>query len=69
LRVDPDTSCRDVKKRAEAKITDIEAKIQALEQMRKALKKLVASCRGRGPSSVCPILEALDTTEESRCSL
>lgn len=65
LRVDPDTSCRDVKKRAETKIADIEVKIRTLEQMKKALSKLIASCRGRGPTSVCPILEALETTEEA----
>ena len=64
LRVDPATSCGDVKKRAEVKIAGVEAKIQTLERMRKALKKLVASCSGRGPTSTCPILEALETTEE-----
>src|SRR5216684_3342370 len=64
LRVDPATSCSDVKKRAEVKIADIEAKIQALERMKKALRKLVAACSGRGPTSACPILEALETTEE-----
>ena len=65
LRVGPDTSCHDVKKRTEAKIADIEANILTLEQMRKGLKKLVASCRGRGSTSVCPILEALETREEA----
>jgi len=64
LRVDPETSCDDVKKRTEAKLADIEAKIHALERMRKALKKLVASCSGRGPTSACPILEALEAMEE-----
>ena len=64
LRVDPATSCSDVKKRAEVKIADVETKIQTLERMKKALKKLVASCSGRGPTSACPILEALETTEE-----
>jgi len=65
LRVDPDSSCRDVKERAEAKLADIERKLQTLEHLRKALKKLVASCRGRGSTSDCPILEALETTEEA----
>ena len=64
LRVDPDTTCDDVKQRTEIKIADIEAKIQTLERMKKALKKLVASCSGRGPTSACPILEALETREE-----
>src|SRR5438874_8589747 len=49
LRFDPATTCADVKRRAEAKITDIEIKIRHLERMRKALLKLVASCNGRDP--------------------
>lgn len=64
LRVDPHTTCDDVRQRATTKLTDIEAKIQTLETMRKALKKLIASCSGRGPTTECPILEALETKEE-----
>jgi MerR family mercuric resistance operon transcriptional regulator len=65
LRVDPDTSCRDVKHRAEAKLVDIEEKIRTLERIKNALKQLVAACRGRGPTTMCPILEALETREEA----
>ncbi|MEW5806943.1 MAG: MerR family DNA-binding protein [Acidobacteriota bacterium] len=61
LRVDPDTNCSEVRRRAEVKIADIEEKMQALQRMKKALTKLVASCRGRGPTSECPILEALNS--------
>jgi MerR family mercuric resistance operon transcriptional regulator len=61
LRVDPDTTCGEVKRRAEIKIADIEEKIRALQGMKKALTKLVAACSGRGPTSECPILEALDS--------
>src|SRR5262245_6287713 len=64
LRVDPETSCPDGKTRAEGKMAEIEAKIQELESMKRALEKLVAACRGRGPTSACPILEALETKEE-----
>jgi len=60
LRLDPETSCAEVRGRARAKIDDIEAKIRDLRRMRQALDKLVASCRGRGPISACPILDALD---------
>ncbi len=63
LRVDPDTTCADVKKRADLKILDIEQKISTLQKMKKALTKLAASCTGSGPSSDCPILEALDASE------
>ena len=61
LRVDPDTTCDEVKQQAEAKITDIAAKIQTLQQMKRVLSRLVASCDARAPTSECPILEALET--------
>lgn len=60
LRVDPDTTCAEVKNRAEVKIADVEQKIDALQRIKKALVKLTAVCRGRGPTSECPILDALD---------
>ena len=59
LRVDPDTTCSEVKQRAEAKIADIDAKLRDLQRMQQALGHLVAACSGRGPTSHCPILEAL----------
>lgn len=59
LRVDSATSCGEVKKRAEAKIADIEGKIRHLQEMKHALVKLTAACRGKGPTGDCPILEAL----------
>jgi MerR family mercuric resistance operon transcriptional regulator len=64
LQVDPGTDCGDVRRRAKAKIADIEAKIRVLQRMQRTLAKLVASCRGRGSTSQCPILEALDNKEE-----
>jgi MerR family mercuric resistance operon transcriptional regulator len=64
LRVDPNTTCADVKKRAEAKLADVEEKILALQRIRKALGHLVGLCRGRGPTGECPILEALGATSE-----
>jgi MerR family mercuric resistance operon transcriptional regulator len=60
LRVDPGTTCDQVKKRAEAKITDIDAKLRDLRRMKRALKQLAAACSGRGPVSQCPILDALE---------
>lgn len=60
LRVEPGRTCADIKARAEAKINDIEQRIADLEQMREALSKLVAQCKGRGPIGMCPIIEELD---------
>ena len=59
LRLDPTTTCADVKSQAEDKITDIEAKIRTLQRMKKALVKVTKACSGSGGTSECPILEAL----------
>ncbi len=64
LRVDPDTTCADVRKQTELKIADVEEKIRALQRIETALKKLAASCVGTEPTSECPILEALDREEK-----
>src|SRR5947199_4228125 len=63
LRVDPCSSCGDVRKRAEAKIGEIEAKVRMLLGMKKALGRLTAACAGRGRVSHCPILESLDAED------
>ncbi len=64
LRVGPDTTCGDVKMRAEEKIADIEGKIRTLQRMREVLTELAASCSGSGSAGECPILEALEAKEE-----
>lgn len=61
LRIAPGTTCGQIKKRAEAKIGDIEDKIESLQRMKRALQKLTAACSGKGTVSECPILDALDT--------
>jgi len=60
LRVDPTSTCGDVKHRAKDKVRDIEAKIESLRKMKRALEQLASSCTGTGPTSECPILEALE---------
>ncbi len=64
LRLDPDTTCAEVKQKARDKIADVEAKIRDLERVRQALLGVTASCKGRGPTSACPILDALDKEAE-----
>lgn len=66
LRVDPDTTCGDVKQRAETKIADIEEKMRSLRHIKKALVKLTESCSGQGPVDDCPILESLDPQERKQ---
>jgi MerR family copper efflux transcriptional regulator len=54
----------DVREQAEAKLEDLEERIRALQQMRRALRKLIASCPGKGPLSDCSILRALAPEEK-----
>ncbi|MCE9565875.1 MAG: heavy metal-responsive transcriptional regulator [Planctomycetes bacterium] len=65
LRLNPLASRADVKRRAEAKIADIDQRIRTLQRMRKALAKLTATCSGHGTTDECPILEAMDGKEQS----
>jgi len=54
-----------VKSPAEAKIEDVEERLRSLQRMRQALVKLTKACSGRGETSECPILDALDGEEKS----
>ena len=56
----PTASAADVKRLAQAKIDDIEARIRDLERMKTALSSLEDQCPGHaGTTAECPILAAL----------
>jgi MerR family copper efflux transcriptional regulator len=63
LRIDPDKSCADVRALAKAKIADVDAKIEDLTRIKAALETLARACRGKGPTSECPILDAIVDAE------
>ena len=60
LRATPGARCEKVRKRAQAKIEDINQKMETLKAMRKALSKLLKECSGQASITDCPILESLD---------
>ncbi|HSD54130.1 MAG TPA: heavy metal-responsive transcriptional regulator [Burkholderiales bacterium] len=60
LRVDRTKTCGDVRARARVKIAEIEARIDHLARVKAALDRLAAGCAGSGPTSECPILDALE---------
>lgn len=60
LRLSPHTNSKEISKRTDAKIADIEGKLKSLNSMRKSLLKLAQSCGGCAPLSECPLLESLD---------
>lgn len=63
LRVANRSGSAVIRRKAEAKVADIESKIKSLESMRATLRKLTKACAGCGPISECPILESLDREE------
>jgi len=66
LRADPKSRCKDVKRKAEEKIGEVDEKIKTLREMKTALNKLVKECSGKGPASECPILEAIEMNTKKR---
>ncbi len=63
LRVDPTTPAIEIKRRAEAKMADIERKVEELLRMKRALEQITQLCTGQGPISECPILDALEQAD------
>mgnify|MGYP001055567050 CR=1 FL=1 len=67
LRVEPGTTCADVRQKSQAKVEQVRQKIADLKAIELALQTLTATCSGEGPLSDCPILDCLDgTTNEER---
>lgn len=63
IRIDGDRESSEVRALAQAKISDIEEKIQTLQRMKEALGRITERCTGCGPASECPILESIDSDE------
>jgi MerR family copper efflux transcriptional regulator len=53
--------CVDVRQRAESKRREVQAKIDNLERIRRALDTLIEACPGAGPARACSILEAISS--------
>lgn len=60
LRMDEAADCAEVQRQAATKLKDVEEKIRDLERVRGVLRELASACRGTGPLSDCPILDALE---------
>lgn len=63
LKMKAGTTRDQIRVRAEAKIADIEQRMQTLGAMKRALAHLTAQCSGCGPICECPILGSLDVEE------
>lgn len=65
LRISSKARCRDVQRRAEAKLKHIEAKVRDLQSLAKALQRLIRTCRAGQPTEQCPILASLENENKA----
>lgn len=59
LWFDATTRCAHVRERAARKLDDIDAKLLALRQMKRSLKKIITQCENRDSVETCPLWEGL----------
>lgn len=66
LRVSSIARCGDVRRRAQAKLRQVDDKIRALQALARPLRALIQHCRAGQPTDQCPILNNFE--EERRRS-
>ncbi|MCD4656943.1 MAG: heavy metal-responsive transcriptional regulator [Planctomycetes bacterium] len=60
LKHNPDSSFEDIKSKVKSKLVEIDKKIIALNEMKKALSKLIKSPESTLSNSECPVLTAFE---------
>ena len=60
LRVKSPASCRQVKQRTQAKLAQVEKKIEDLERLSSALRQVIRSCEQGELTEYCPMLKTLE---------
>ncbi len=63
LELSAERNVAKVKRAAQNKLADIEARIAVLERIGSGLRTLIAACPGHGRAEACPILNALSDEE------
>ncbi len=68
LQVSTVARCGDVLRKAQTKLTQVEAKVRDLQALAHALQGLIRTCRAGQPTDRCPILTSLEAapTMQSR---
>lgn len=60
LRVQPDATCRDVRRLAEQKRVEVQERLTQLQRIADVLDELIETCPGDANLGACSILEALE---------
>ncbi len=63
LKVESAEDCGTAKREVQAKLKDVEQRIEALDSVRRILVELMEACDKRQPTGDCPILKAIEDTE------
>ncbi len=63
LRADPKANCAQVQRRAEAKLDEVNRKVERLKEIGKALERLIRACTGKGAIGACSIIETLESDQ------
>ncbi|MBL4750176.1 MAG: MerR family DNA-binding protein [Amylibacter sp.] len=60
LRADPNSDCSEIQRRANAKLAEVEGKIEHLKQIGTALRKVISACPSQGGLETCSIISAME---------
>lgn len=60
LRITSTARCGEVQNKAQAKLVQVESKVENLQALAQALKALIRACRVGRPTGHCPILMSLE---------
>jgi len=63
LRLEPGSTCGDVKQRAQQKVEEIDQKLRGLRRMKRSLNEMIRACDGNADVNGCPILNSLGTED------
>ena len=63
LRLSAQRNVAQVKRSAQAKLADVDRRINELQRVREGLAELIVQCPGHGQAEDCPILRALGSEE------
>ena len=65
LRVNSVAQCRDVQRKAQAKLVQAKVKLKEIRALTHVLQGLVQTCKAGKPTDRCPILKSLETPSTS----
>jgi MerR family mercuric resistance operon transcriptional regulator len=60
LRANPYSDCREIQRRANVKLSEVEGKIEQLKAIGTALRNVISACPSQGGLETCSIISAME---------